>query len=74
MSISILYHTQNIIGYAYERTIYEGGACIFEIHPQNRLMRCPICHNRDIQSRGSVERTIMLIPTGLRKIFPNLLT
>ena len=67
MSTSILYHTQSIIGYVYERTFYEGGACIFKMHPQARLMHCPICCNSDVQSRGSVERTIMLIPTGFRK-------
>ena len=67
MSTSILYHTQSIIGYAYERTFYEDGACIFKVRPQARLVRCPTCHNPDVQSRGSVERTIMLIPTGLRK-------
>jgi transposase len=55
------------MGYVYERTFYEGGACIFKIHPQDRLVRCPICCSLDIQSRGSVERTIMLIPTGMRK-------
>ena len=67
MSISILYHTQNIIGYTYERTYYEGGACIFKMHPQERLVRCSICGSRDVQSRGSIERTIMLIPTGTHK-------
>jgi len=67
MSTSILYHTQSIIGYIYERTFYEGGTCIFKIHPQDRLIRCPICDNRDVQNRGSIERTIMLVPTGFRK-------
>jgi len=67
MSISILYHTQNIMGYIYERTFYKGGACIFKLRPQDRLLRCPICSNHDVQSRGSVERTIMLIPTGKHK-------
>ena len=67
MSTSILYHTQDIIGYTYERTIYESGTCIFRMHPQERLIRCPICGGRDVQSRGSVERTIMLIPTGTHK-------
>ena len=67
MSTSILYHTQSIIGYVYERTFYEGGACIFKMHPQGRLVRCPTCCNLDVQRRGSIERTIMLIPTGFRK-------
>ena len=67
MSTSILYHTQNIIGYTYERTYYEGGACIFKMYPQERLVRCSICGNRDVQSRGNIERTIMLIPTGKHK-------
>ena len=67
MSTSILYHTQSIIGYVYVRTFYEGGACIFKLRPQDRLVRCPICNNADVQSRGSVERTIMLIPTGTHK-------
>ena len=72
MSISILYHTQNIIGYTYERTFYEGGTCIFQIHPQERLVRCSLCGNRDVQSRGSVERTIMLVPTGKHKNYARL--
>ena len=67
MSTSILYHTQSIIGYVYERTFYEGGTCIFKVHPQDRLVRCSICGNRDVQNRGSIERTIMLLPTGPRK-------
>lgn len=73
MSTSILYHTQNIIGYTYERTFYEGGACIFQIHPQERLVRCPICGNYDVQSRGSVERTILLLPTGTHRNYARLL-
>jgi len=67
MSTSTLYHTQGIIGYIYERTIYENGTCIFKMYPQERLIRCPICGFRDVQSRGSVERTIMLVPTGTHK-------
>ena len=67
MSTSILYHTQGIIGYIYERTLYENGTCIFKMSPQERLIRCPICGFRDVQSRGSVERTIMLVPTGTQK-------
>ena len=39
MSTSILYHTQNIIGYTYERTFYEEGTCIFKMRPQERLVR-----------------------------------
>ena len=69
MSTSLLYHTQSIIGYTYVRTIYESGACIFKLCPQDRLVRCPICNNADVQSRGSVERTIMLIPTGTHKSY-----
>ena len=64
MSISILYHTQNIVGYTYIRTIYKEGACIFKIHPQERLLCCPICGNREVQPRGSVQRDILLLPTG----------
>jgi transposase len=72
MSASLLYHTQNIIGYVYERTYYEEGTCIFQIHPQERLVRCPVCGSHDVQSRGSVERTIMLVPTGTRKNYARL--
>jgi transposase len=67
MSRSILYHTQNIVGYTYERTFYQEGACIFKISPQERLFRCPICGNREVQSRGSVQRSILLLPTGCHK-------
>jgi transposase len=67
MSISILYHTQNIIGYTYERTFYTEGVCIFRIRPQERLLRCPICGSFEVQSRGHVQREIMLLPTGRRK-------
>ena len=64
MSTSILYHTQSIMGYTYDRTFYEGGACIFQIHPKDSLICCPICGSHDVQSRGSVERTIRIVPTG----------
>ena len=67
MSISILYHTQNIIGYTYTRTFYKEGTCIFKIYPQERLLRCPICGNRQVQSRGIVQRNILLLPTGRHK-------
>ena len=67
MSISILYHTQNIVGYTYERTFYQEGTCIFKIAPQERLFRCPICGNQEVQSRGSVQRKILLLPTGCHK-------
>ena len=67
MSISILYHTQNIVGYTYERTFYQEGTCIFKIVPQERLFRCPICGSQEVQSRGSVQRNIMLLPTGCHK-------
>jgi transposase len=72
MSISILYHTQNIVGYTFERVSYEGGACIFGIHPQERLLRCPICGSRDVQDRGGIQRTIMLLPTGQHKNYAQL--
>ena len=72
MSTSILYHTQNIIGYTYERTFYENGTCIFKMNPQERLVRCSICGSRDVQSRGSVERTILLVPTGKHKNYARL--
>jgi transposase len=65
MSTSILYHTQSIIGCVYERTFYEGGACIFQIHPKDSLICCPICGSHEVQSRGSVERTIRIVPAGL---------
>ena len=72
MSTSILYHTQNIIGYTFERVFYETGSCIFQIHPKECLLRCPICGNRNVQSRGSVQRTLMLLPTGRRKNYAQL--
>jgi transposase len=72
MSTSILYHTQGIIGYTFERLFYEKGTCIFGIHPQERLLRCPICGSLDVQDRGSVQRTIMLLPTGSHKNYARL--
>ena len=72
MSTSTLYHTQNVIGYIYDRTFYEGGTRVFQIHPQERLMRCPICGNHDVECRGSVERAIMLLPTGRRQNYARL--
>ena len=56
--------TQNIIGYTFERVFYEAGSCIFRIRPQEALLRCLICGSRDVQSRGSVQRTLILLPTG----------
>jgi transposase len=72
MSTSLLYHTQNIIGYTCGRIFYENGSTFFRIHPQERLIRCPLCGSRDVQSRGRVERTIMLLPTGRHKNYARL--
>ena len=69
MSISILYHSQGISDYSYQRTFYEGGAIIYKINPQPRLIRCPICGSRDVSPRGSVTRRIMLLPTGTHQNF-----
>ena len=60
------------MGYTMTRIFYEAGACVFQIQPQNHLIRCPICGGRDIQNRGSVHRTIMLLPTGHRKNYAKL--
>ncbi|MDR1915207.1 MAG: transposase family protein [Synergistaceae bacterium] len=67
MSTSILYHSQGISDYTYQRTFYEGGAIIYKINPQSRLIRCPICGCREVSPRGSVRRRIMLLPTGTHK-------
>ena len=72
MSTSILYHSQSIAGYTFKRASFEGGACIYRISPQERMFRCPICCSRDVQCRGSVHRTILLLPTGLRKNYAEL--
>ena len=72
MSISILYHTQNITGYIFERIFYQNGTCIFKIRPKERLVRCPICGCRDVQNRGSVERTIKILPTGMHQNYVRL--
>ena len=72
MSTSLLYHSQNIIGYTYERTTYTYGACIFRITPQDKLLRCPICGSRDVHRRGSVHRVITLLPTGRHKNYAEL--
>jgi transposase len=69
MSISILYHSQGINDYSYQRTFYEGGAIIYKINPQSRLIRCPICGSKDVSARGSVTRRIMLMPTGTHQNF-----
>jgi transposase len=72
MSTSLLYHSQKIVGYVSKRISYEAGACIFRIEPQDRLLRCPICGTQDVQSRGSVYRKILLLPTGMRKNYAEL--
>ena len=72
MSTSLLYHSQKIAGYVPRRILYEGGACIFRIAPQDRLLCCPICGTRDVQRRGSVSRRILLLPTGRRKNYAEL--
>ena len=72
MSTSLLYHSQNIMGYTFEGISFKEGTCIFRIRPQDRLVRCPICGSGDVQSRGSVHRTLMLLPTGLHKNYAEL--
>ena len=69
MSISILYHSQGISDYSYQRIFYRGGAIIYKINPQSRLIRCPICGSKDVSPRGSVTRRIMLLPTGTHQNF-----
>ena len=61
MSISILYHTQNIMGYVYERTFYEGGACIFKLRPQDRLLKEHISSQKTSNSSSCKENHLSTI-------------
>lgn len=64
MSTSLLYHGFGILDHTYKSAEYDGGAITFNVAPKTKSLRCPICRNRKVICRGSVERIFRTIPIG----------
>ena len=47
MTISSLYHTQEICGYKYQKTEHTAETEIYYLHSKAKRLPCPACRSRD---------------------------
>jgi transposase len=64
MSTSLLYHGFGIRGYTYVRTEFHDGQVFFTVGQEADALRCSGCGERDVRSRGHVERCFKSLPIG----------
>lgn len=69
MSTSILYHGFGILDHTYKSAEFGGGAITFNMRPKSKALRCPICRNRKVICRGTVERIFRTIPIGSKPVW-----
>ena len=70
MSTSLLYHAFGIRkGFKYSRTLYEGGAIIFVVKPEQQSLRCPACESRNIIRKGIIWRMIRTVSIGRMPVY-----
>ncbi len=69
MSTSFVYHALGLRDQFYKRTRFLRGAVIIEIFPKPEAIRCPECHSRSVEKRGTIRRDIRTIPIGSKPIF-----
>jgi len=68
MSTSLLYHTWGIRGYTHIHTRYEKGCTIFRVEQEASGVRSSCCGSREVNKRGTTERTFKTTPVGNRSI------
>jgi len=70
MSTSLLYHAFGIRkGFKYTRTLYEKGAVIFVVEPDQQSLRCPACKSHAVTRKGVIWRMIRTVPIGRMPVF-----
>ena len=69
MSTSLLYHGFGIIGYQYQRTLFEKGTIIFRINMNRLSYRCHCCNHRDVILRDNRTRRFRALPIGSMSVF-----
>ena len=67
MSTSLLYHAFGLKGYRHKRTLFEGGAVIFEVEAVR--LCCPVCRSFDVTRRGTHRRSRRTLPIGGKAVF-----
>lgn len=66
MSSSLLYHTWGVRGIAYLATQYEGKTTRFRVKVHPNFLRCENCGSTNVQTAGSVQRVLKMLPVGRR--------
>ena len=70
MSTSLLYHAFGLRGVKYIRTEYEKGSTVFRAEVTPTIENCPVCGSWEtIRKKGFKERTLRLVPIGMRPTF-----
>ena len=67
MSTSLLYHTWGLRGIAYQATHYTGQTTCFVATVHRNVLRCANCTSTKVQSAGSVQRVLQMLPVGRRR-------
>jgi transposase len=68
MSISILQHTQGIIGYKFLRSEYGPGIYTAYICKKTHKQRCASCNSSNVTATAVGEREIKTLPSGTKKV------
>ena len=66
MSISILQHTQGIIGYQLHRTEFKGDLCIAHISKKPNKQQCVACKSFNVTATFINERVVKALPMGIK--------
>jgi hypothetical protein len=73
MSTSILYHCFGVMGRGihHVHTRFEKGRTVFGIDQDPTTLQCSWCGSRAVKQKGTVRRTWMTLPIGLRQTLIN---
>lgn len=68
MSTSVLYHCFGVMGRGihYSHTRFEKGRTVFRINQDPTTFQCSRCGSRAVKKKGTVRRTWITLPVGLR--------
>lgn len=69
MSTSFLYHTSNVQGVIYQKTVYQKDKVIFEVSPKKCLFTCSKCKSENVVRNGGKDRLIRNLKMGRKTTF-----
>ena len=64
MSTSLLYHTQSLHGFLFEKFDFSGGQTIATVERQPDKFVCPVCKSPSVTATRVYERLVQGLPMG----------